>query len=490
VPNLLTRFRDRASEGLKSAPVFPAGGGQATYGGGAGGMNYGGGWGRYWLPGTNVDYSALAGDLWQNSAVAACLNWLITNFPEAAPCVKNKDPQTGKRVIATDSPLAGFVTDLLENPNDWYDDTVLWAGTLISFNVDGNAYWQIERDENSGKPIGLWYTPHFLMTPRWDGTGKSFITHYEYRVNQQIIKVPVEDVIHFRFGVDPYNARKGMAPLASIVREVYTDTEATNYSAAVLKNFGIVGGIASPKDPVNTSFDPEEFTALYKAKTTGDRRGEIFAIDVPLDINFPNNSPESMALDRIRAYPESRICAVMGIPAMVVGLMAGLEHSTFSNYENARKAAWEDNLLPTYRIFERQMTRQFLRRLPVPTIGYFIGFDTGEIRALQEDQDAKHTRAREDFKANLLDRAQALSIIGVDGKPEDEGLYHADIAPPASGGYDEGFNAGTQSMNAGATLPALSTKPTAQAGRMRVAASAGRALPAVAQSGRNGATKS
>lgn len=432
MPNFLTSFWDTVGAGadsFQSVKSFsPASlGGSSLWGGTSGFLNTG-----HWLPGTNTDYASLAGDLWQNSAVAACLNWQITAFPEAPPCLKVKN-EKGKLIVSQED--AAGIQSLLENPNDAYDDTVLWAGTLISMSVNGNAYWFIVRDR-LGRPSQFWYVPHFQVTPKWEKG--EFISYYEYRVNGTRQKMPVDGVIHFRFGIDPYNPRLGMAPLASIAREVFTDVEATNYTAAILKNMGAVGGIISPKDPAYTELDAVALSKAYLAKTRGDKRGEPLVVDSALDVKFPDNSPERMALDVIRKYPEARICAVMGIPPQVANLNIGLEHSTYSNMEQAQAAAWQNNLLPTQRMMGRQLTMQLLRRNYESLRKYVIGFDTSQVRALQEDTDALHTRAREDWKANLLTRADAKAEIGVDAATDGtDDVYYADIAPAGSGGFDK-----------------------------------------------------
>ena len=51
--------------------------------------------------------------------------------------------------------------------------------------------------------------------------------------------------MHFRFGLDPENDRKGRSPLAGVLREVFTDDEAANYTASLLRNMGVPGIIVS-----------------------------------------------------------------------------------------------------------------------------------------------------------------------------------------------------------------------------------------------------
>lgn len=42
----------------------------------------------YFEPQTAINYAALVGDIWTNSAVQAVLNWIIQAWPESYPCVR------------------------------------------------------------------------------------------------------------------------------------------------------------------------------------------------------------------------------------------------------------------------------------------------------------------------------------------------------------------------------------------------------------------
>jgi hypothetical protein len=51
---------------------------------------------------------------------------------------------------------------------------------------------------------------------------------------------------------------------------------------------------------------------------------------------------------------------VLGIPAVVVGLGAGLERSTFTNMAEAREAAYESGLIPAQKILGEDIRFQLL----------------------------------------------------------------------------------------------------------------------------------
>jgi phage portal protein BeeE len=243
--------------------------------------------------------------------------------------------------------------------------------------------------------------------------------------------LPLQDVIHFRAGIPhPQNPRKGLSPLAAVLREVCADNEAATFSAALLRNMGIPGVIISPsKEEVH--FSPEQhekLLALWSSKFKGDRRGEPLVAPIPLQITSPGFSPEQLVLDSVRRIPEERITAALGISSIVVGLGAGLDRSTYSNYKEAREAAYESNIIPTQRMLANQLTRYLLPEFGMNS-GERLYFDVSEVKGLREDQDALHRRVVQGYQGGVITRAEARSALGW---PVGEGdaVYVSDLQSP------------------------------------------------------------
>ena len=108
-----------------------------------------------------------------------------------------------------------------------------------------------------------------------------------------------------------------------------------------------------------------------------------------------------MDLKALRRIPEERVTAVFGLPAIVAGLGAGLDRSTFANFKEAREAAYESNIIPTQRLLGAELKTQLLADFVGETDTWDLEFDLARVRVLQEDEDAKHTRARGDFAAGV-----------------------------------------------------------------------------------------
>lgn len=355
------------------------------------------------LPSTRIDYATEAGDLIQNSIVMACCQWIGRTFPEAPARVMRRG--TPRAAPVPDHPL----TLLLEQPNTFYNGLCLWQATLTSYNVAGNAYWLKVRN-GAHKVVEVWYEPDFTCRPVWPIDGSAFISDYEVKRNGQWKKVGLENVIHFRNGLDPRNPRLGLSPLGSALREVFTDNEAANFSASLLRNMGIPGVIVSPSTPDYTIDDPEGLKKAMVSKFGGDRRGEPLIMEGPTKIEVLSFSPQQMNYESLRNIPEERIAALIGIPGMVVGLGSHLERSTFTNYEAALEAAYHNNLLPTHRLLAAQLKTDLLSDLG-DTTNEYIEFDTSKVQALAEDRDALYKRVNTVWVSGLIKRSEGRQAL-------------------------------------------------------------------------------
>ena len=375
-----------------------------------GAQDFWGGVGRR-LPGSEFDYRREAGNPWENGIVAACVNWAIRVFPEAKRVVEEKQSN------GTWEPLEWHpFYDLWEFPNKYYDKSLLLSGLILSRMVDGNSYWYLEMSK-LGFPSSIYYLPHFTVWPQWDAEGKQYITSYAYRPlgasNYTIY--PVEQIFHSRFGVNPLDIRKGMSPLYSLLREVCTDNEAATAAAALMRNMGMGGIVFSPDGDV-ADYDESQIDKLRRLgqeKFTGENRGKFFVSSVPGKFSQMGFNPEQMAFDKVRRLPEERICGAFGIPAIVAGMGAGLERSTFSNYEESRKAAYESCMCPMWTSLGEEMTLQFLPLYGDDVEKRRIRFDYSRVAALQENRDDLVTRTSVLWRDEAIDLAEYRSMLGL-----------------------------------------------------------------------------
>lgn len=354
----------------------------------------------------------------ENSAVMNCLAWIQRNFGQGH--LRTVREQRDGSFKSVDVP--GFL-DLVYKPNDHHTAYSFWAGTLLSYHLDGNAYWiKVRNARGFGVPTELWYEPHWSLAPHYPQDGSVFIDYYERRVNGRIQQIPVENVIHFRNGVNPGNPRYGLAPLKVALLEVFTDQEAAAYTAALLKNMAIPGVVVSPKQAVG--FSPEKIKDMkqtFMRKFGGDKRGEPLLLDFDATISTLGFSPKDMDFAAVRRIGEERISGCFGLPAIVAGLGAGLDASTYNNLKELKKSAFEDCLSPTWDDFAETLTNQLLPDF-TRADDVMCDFDKSHIAALKEDETAKSKRITDQLRAGAITVLQAQTELGY--LPDQQANYY------------------------------------------------------------------
>ena len=365
-----------------------------------------------YLPRTKYDYEAQVNGR-QSSIIMACVRWLQRTFPEA-PMMLERQMTTGEREQVNDHNLLR----LLNSPNAYYDGQLLQSATIADLTQTGNAYWMKVRSK-AGRAVELWWVPSTLIEPWWPWQSSDvFIDHYIYYPGTSPVNVPVEDVVHFRDGFDPANIRKGLSPLKSLFREMFTDDEAANMTASLLKNMGVPGMVISPDEGQFASeTDSKATKEWFRQHFTGDYRGEPLVMTGPTKVTPFSFSPQQMDLKSLRRIPEERISAVIGVPAVVAGLGAGLDRSTFANYAEARESAYESTVIPMQRLSASVIKRQLLTEFETNIDGWRVGYDLSEVRILQEDENKKVTRVNQMVAGGYLSITDAQRMTGA---PVDE----------------------------------------------------------------------
>lgn len=378
-----------------------------------GSMVFSGGRVRLWWTAfsgrTRYDYAAEVGDGRNNSIYGACVAWICRTFPEA-PVKLSQINSSGDEIEQPNHALKL----LLDTPNPYYPGELLWAATLADRTYKGNAYWLKVRS-GAGRVVELYWVPEHMMEPKWPDDGSKFISFYEYTPGSDPIRCEVSEVVHFRWPqFDPRNPRKGLSPVQQLVREIFTDDEAANYTATMLRNVGVPPIILSPADPSAspTPEDLENTKQRYQDVTTGDNRGQALVMNGATKVDRIGYNPQEMDVRSLRRIPEERISALIGIPAAVVGLGTGLENTKVgATMAEMREQAYESNIIPTQRLMAAELRTQLL-----PDFGNVqklkLEFDLSKVRVLQVDQDALHVRAREDLKSGLITLNTALQMIG------------------------------------------------------------------------------
>lgn len=353
-----------------------------------------------------------------SSIVMACVGWVQRTFSEAPAIVE--EWQEARQEWEQYS--RNEILDLLERPNPYYNGTTLWKATVADRILNGTGYW-IKVRSSSGRVVELWWAPESTMEPKTDPQDPTiFISHYEYSPGQgKPVPLRVEDVVRFPEGMDPANPRKGLSRIRSLFREIFTDEEAANMTASLLRNMGIPGVIIAPKGPGHISGDvAKQVKETFMQKFTGDKKGEAMVMEGDVTVTQFGFSPEQMQLRSLRGIPEERITAVLGVNAAVVGLGAGLATTKVgATLREYREEAFESTIIPMYREMASELTHQLLPDFK-PTPAWRIVFDLSHVRVLQDDEIKRSERVRGELADGMITVAEARRQLGHQALPEHE----------------------------------------------------------------------
>ena len=362
-----------------------------------------------------------------SNVVMAPIQWIMRTFTQAAPIVERK--RSGRWSPVDDHPAER----LLLEPNEFYDGDALMKALLVSFFLDGNAYLMKVRSPLR-RVVELWYVPHWLIEAKWPQDGSTFISHYDYRPTGGLATpVDTQDVVHLRFGLEPRNPRLGMSPIKAALREVLTDEEASAFSSYILQNMGVPGGVISPADGalLPSDSDVQEMKDHMQGQFSGKNRGKWLVVGAPTNIAQFGFDPNRLQLGPLRDISEERVCAMLGVPAAVVGFGAGLQQTKVgATMRELVRLARVNCVEPTQMSIGRQFSRQILPEFEANPHRSRIVFDNAHVSMFQEDLTNLAERAVLLFKGGIVRKGRAQEMVGEEPGEDADEYYHRSIRPP------------------------------------------------------------
>jgi HK97 family phage portal protein len=342
----------------------------------------------------------------KNELVYACIEEKATSMPEATLRVYDALGRRGEPL--QDHPLRR----LLANPNPLMSEFELFELLSVHLDLAGNAFWEKVRDR-SGRVVELWpVRPDRIRMRR----GNHAVS-YGYAVDSSR-SVPI-DVVHFKLP-NPIDPMVGTPPMRAALRATALDNEATDFVKALLQNHAIPGVVVKMAQ-LDSVLDDATTTRLkekWKASYSGKRRGEPAFLQAGMDVQELGLNLKDLEFPDLRTISESRICMAFGVPPIIVGAKVGLDRSTFANFAEARKAFWEQTLMPLQRRVRDTIAGSLLPDMPGGTgtrglVNVSLRWDTSEVLALKESEESRWTRATEAFRAGGLTVNDYRAEIGL-----------------------------------------------------------------------------
>jgi len=356
------------------------------------------------------------GDGLGNSAVVSCVNVLATSFAESTLKIYKKT-ENGKQEVKNHP-----MEILLSRPNEFISGAVLSHYLVTSLAAHGDAFL-LKVKNNKGEVVQL--IPLMPSYVKVRGNQKELITHYEYHAVQQsnslnpdFVELPRENVVHIRQGMDPDDHRRGFSPLRSVMRELAGDEAAGQFAVALLHNMAVPGVILSPKDDSMGGPSREEADAIaqaFKNKFSGANRGAPMIMTGAMDVDVLSFTPEQMNLKALRRLPEERVSAVLGVPAILAGLGAGLDAATYNNTKELREFFTEQKMIPMWSAVASELTHQLLHTdFEDGDYNYQASYDLDMVRALSTDRQDLVKSMNSAVQGGFVTIGEARNSLGLD----------------------------------------------------------------------------
>lgn len=297
-----------------------------------------------------------------------------------------------------------------------------WMRLFVTeYGIYGNALAQKVRGVQSGRTKRLQILRVPWVTPVRDQKGDP-VTQIEVRqyLERQIgaaspaVTVPLSDLLHMKT-VNPLDDFWGLAQMMSCLEDIDLDQQAHTYLRRFFKNNGTPAGLLRLKGVVAAD-QRRALQADLQRKFGGENAHAPMVGDNDAEWQEIGARPDRLKLDHIFDITESRICATYKVPPILVAVRIGLNSSTYSNYESARKSFWRETLRPLYQNIAGVLTvgvaREFGENLRISA-----NFD--RVEELRETLDAARAWAKDGYREGVLSHHEARDLVNLPSTGED-----------------------------------------------------------------------
>lgn len=344
----------------------------------------------------------------RNELVYACIEELATSAAEPRLAAMHRTDKKPEQI--QNHPIL----DLFEQPNPFLSRFQFIASIIMYRAIAGNCYIQKVRSA-AGVVVELWLLRPDRMFVIPDE--RQHIRGYEYRLGAEKYFLPAADVIHSRTR-NPLSDWYGLPPLAASAQRVDTDNFMRAFTASFFRNAGVPAGLLNVTKQV-TSAEKQIIKDRFRGEVGSPGNWHnLLVLDQTEATYTPMGLPLGQAgivLPELDEISEARIAMVFGVPLELIGARLGMVHGNRTTMKEARAGFWDETLAPQYQEIAADLSMGLAGEAWGEDFDY-LEFDLSTVRALQEDEDAKHDRTRKDVEAGLLSIQEARVILGQDGK--------------------------------------------------------------------------
>lgn len=279
-----------------------------------------------------------------NSLIYSAVMWkakAVTLAPMRAYEGDNDNPER----LKITHPLA----KLISRPNEYQTQQQFMSLLTVYYNLSGNAFILLDRPGIGELPTAMYpLNPERVVIVPKDGRVIGYVFVPDGKSVEDGIPIPRQDMIHVKLP-NPLDRLEGqgfgLSPVAPLSKSADADNRVTHYMYTLFKRGLMLGGVLQFKTPIS-----EEAAARVKGRWREMYGGsdkwasEVGILDSGAEYNRIAPTFDELGFGAIDERNETRLLAPFGVAPILIGSRIGLMRSTYSNYEQARRATWEDTL--------------------------------------------------------------------------------------------------------------------------------------------------
>jgi HK97 family phage portal protein len=378
---------------------------------------------------SDVDYGILAKEGYTRNVIAyRCVEYVAAACAGIEWDLYNRFQRSQREI--EQHPLL----DLIAHPNPEQTGAEIVHSAVSYRLLSGNTY--VERVGPQGKAPRELYVHRPDRMQVLEGDRLNRIHGYKYEANgekiiwgfgaQQKELLPdkvdgrfIQKILHWK-AFHPLNDWYGLSPIEAAARSIDQNNESRAWNVALLQNMATPpGALVAGKDTTITDDQFERLKAMLEEHkgARGREVGSPLLLEGGLEwVPFGMPPAEMAWLEGLR-LSSREICTAFGVPPELVG---DSQNKTYSNYQEARKAFYEETVLPIM-----DSLRDALNNWLTPFYGdrLKLDYNRDDIEALQEDRDKLWQRVE---KVTFLTFNEKRDAVGYEAYKHDESAEEAD----------------------------------------------------------------
>jgi len=314
---------------------------------------------------------------------------------------------------------------VLARPNPEFSGQDMIELMIAHLELVGNALWMPIIVGNQVKEI--WPVMPDLVSPIPSDQPGEWLKGWQVLGQNGVeITLPPEQFLHF-MQMDPGDLYWGTSPLIAAARTIDTDNEAQDFQKISMQNRATPDGAFTFEAPLTLEQLEEARRQMRENFLQKSRSREPWVLGAGAKWEQMSLSPKELDFVASRLQNKRDIAGAFGISPIFLG---DLEQSSYNNMMEARKALYEDVVIPLL-----DDAKSTLNLKIAPLYGdIIISYDTSKVAALREDYTKKVEQAKNLWGMGVpFDQINARLEMGFDEFPGwDNGYLPMMIQPTGS----------------------------------------------------------